>query len=412
MTQKTLETLTGLLKKDERLVVESNLAKNKIIELALQLDLRLLKLLKSSPEIKKIFFQEVDDILVFDKIKFQSFISNKQFLPDSFTAYKNKIGLSSDRQYLTDSGEVVLYDKGEKVSMDNISPNDNLIIKGNNLLSLYSLKEKYQNKIKLIYIDPPYNPDSKSNTFVYNNGFNESTWLTFMKNRLEVAKKLLTSDGCLIVAIDKNEQAELTVLLKELFRGYEIHVITIVHNLQGTQAVGFSYVHEYAIFVIPSSKLINKRKIDAEWRDFMRWDSGIVGNDKNAIILDFFGGSGTTAHAVLELNKQDDGNRKFIVCEQMDYIETVTKERIRKVCENDNKEQMKKMAFLSYKIEPKDIDDTKKEFEELLFEDQQKFLISLLDKNLLYVSYCDMEDKSYVIPEEVKKLNRQFYEEG
>lgn len=55
--------------------------------------------------------------------------------------------------------------------MDNISLNDNLIIKGNNLLSLYSLKEKYQGKIKLIYIDPPYNPDSKSNTFDYNNDF-------------------------------------------------------------------------------------------------------------------------------------------------------------------------------------------------------------------------------------------------
>ncbi|CAJ0917003.1 170_t:CDS:1 [Entrophospora sp. SA101] len=108
MAQKILEALTQLLKKDERLVVDGKLAKNKIIELALQLDLRLLKLLKSSPEIKKIFFQEVDDILVFDKIKLQSFISNKQFLPDSFTAYKNKIGLSSDRQYLTDSGEVVL----------------------------------------------------------------------------------------------------------------------------------------------------------------------------------------------------------------------------------------------------------------------------------------------------------------
>ena len=53
--------------------------------------------------------------------------------------------------------------------------------------------------------------------------------------------------------------------------------------------------------------------------------------------MDFFGGSGTTAHAVLELNKQDRGNRKFIICEQMDYIETVTKERIRKVCENDQK---------------------------------------------------------------------------
>jgi len=161
------------------------------------------------------------------------------------------------------------YEAGKEVEVSDISLNDNLIIKGNNLLSLYSLKEKYQGKIKLIYIDPPYNPDSKSNTFVYNNGFNESTWLTFMKNRLEVAKKLLTPDGCLIVAIDKSEQAELTVLLKEIFRDYEIHVITIVHNLQGTQAVGFSYVHEYAIFVIPSSKLINKRKIDAEWRDFI-----------------------------------------------------------------------------------------------------------------------------------------------
>jgi len=70
---------------------------------------------------------------------------------------------------------------------------------------------------------------------------------------------------------------------------------------------------------------------------------------------------------------------------------------------------MKKMAFLSYKIEPKDIDNTKKEFEELSFEDQQKFLVSLLDKNLLYVPYCDIEDKSYGISEEVKKLNRKFY---
>ncbi|RHZ36518.1 site-specific DNA-methyltransferase [endosymbiont GvMRE of Glomus versiforme] len=459
-----------------------------------------------------------------------------------------------------------------------LSLSDNLIIKGNNLLSLYSLKEKYQNKIKLIYIDPPYNPDSKSNTFVYNNGFNESTWLTFMKNRLEVAKKLLTSDGCLIVAIDKNEQAELTVLLKELFRGYEIHVITIVHNPKGTQAVNFSYIHEYAIFVIPPGRKLNKKKSDIKWQDLMRTDKisfremskncfypiivesdkvvgfgevlessehpeksvvgkngkiyvwpidskgierkwgyarqsveeikdfmrvrktengykiefskdfetyksvwmekkhdassygtkllknylsenafsfpkslwnvydclyAVIGNDKNAIILDFFGGSGTTAHAVLELNKQDGGQRKFIICEQMDYIETVTKERIRKVCENDNKgsfvylelaefnqqfinqiqeaknthelwkvwEKMKKMAFLSYKIEPKDIDNTKKEFEELSFTDQQNFLISLLDKNLLYVPYCDIEDKSYQISEEVKKLNYGFYGE-
>ena len=629
MEQKVLKTLTQLIKKDQRLVVDGNLAKNKIIELTLQLDAGILKLLKSSPELRKIFFTEVEDILVFDKIKFQNFISNKQFLPDSFTRYKNKIGLVADGQYFTDSQEVVLawpykdcileggqtkedakrheifwnetlapdeidrlltpkvftnfqkYDKGEKVSMDSISLNDNLVIKGNNLLSLYSLKEKYQGKIKLIYIDPPYNPDSKSNTFVYNNGFNESTWLTFMKNRLEIAKKLLTPDGCLIVAIDKNEQAELTVLLKELFRGYEIHVITIVHNPRGAQGTNFSYTHEYAIFVIPERKKsigikkiepnkikwenfrnwggeslrtdakncfypvivenekvidfgevetddyhpekqtiekngrfyvypIDKQEIERKWRyawqsaeeikkllrakktesgnyeieigkDFEvyptvwidnRYDANIygtqilkslvpnnpfsfpkslwnvydclyavVGNDKNAIILDFFGGSGTTAHAVLELNKQDRGNRKFVICEQMDYIETVTKKRIRKVCENDNKgsfvycelvkfnqgfidkiqkakntselwkiwEQMKKMAFLSYQLESKNIDNTKSDFTELSFENQQKFLISLLDKNILYVPYCDMEDKSYEISEEVKKLNGRFY---
>src|ERR1700730_8593099 len=103
-----LEILTQLLKKDPRLVVDSNLAKNKIIELALQLDAGILKLLKSSPELRKIFFVEVEDILVFAKKKFQNFISNKQFLPDSFTQYKNKIGLTTDRQYLANSGEVVL----------------------------------------------------------------------------------------------------------------------------------------------------------------------------------------------------------------------------------------------------------------------------------------------------------------
>jgi len=71
---------------------------------------------------------------------------------------------------------------------------------------------------------------------------------------------------------------------------------------------------------------------------------------------------------------------------------------------------MKRVAFLSYKIETKDIDNSKQEFEELSFVNQQKFLISLLDKNLLYVPYCEMEDKSYGISEEVKKLNRKFYE--
>ena len=73
---------------------------------------------------------------------------------------------------------------------------------------------------------------------------------------------------------------------------------------------------------------------------------------------------------------------------------------------------MKKIAFLSYKLDPKNIDNNQGGFWRVLsFEDQQKFLVSLLDKNLLYVPYCDMEDKSYKISEEVKKLNRRFYGE-
>ena len=70
---------------------------------------------------------------------------------------------------------------------------------------------------------------------------------------------------------------------------------------------------------------------------------------------------------------------------------------------------MKKIAFLSYQSEPKNIDNTKQDFSQLSFENQQKFLISLLDKNLLYIPYCDMEDKSYKISEEIKKLNYRFY---
>ena len=80
---------------------------------------------------------------------------------------------------------------------------ENLIIKGNNLIALHTLKQQFRGQVKLIYIDPPYNPDSPSNTFMYNNNFRRSSWLTFMKNRLEVAKGLLRNDGSMIVQLMK-----------------------------------------------------------------------------------------------------------------------------------------------------------------------------------------------------------------
>ena len=93
---------------------------------------------------------------------------------------------------------------------------DNLIIKGNNLLALHTLKSEFTGKVKLIYIDPPYNTGSDS--FAYNDNFNHSTWLTFMRNRLLAAKELLREDGFLCCHIDNNEGEYLKVLLDEIFK--------------------------------------------------------------------------------------------------------------------------------------------------------------------------------------------------
>src|SRR5665213_933241 len=106
--QNLLNDLTQLLEQDERLVSDGKVLKNKVVELALALDAGLLKLLLRDDGIKAHFFVEVDQVLIFDKIRFQQFVSNKQFLPDSYTAFKNKIGLAVDGDYLTKGDEVVL----------------------------------------------------------------------------------------------------------------------------------------------------------------------------------------------------------------------------------------------------------------------------------------------------------------
>jgi adenine-specific DNA-methyltransferase len=92
---------------------------------------------------------------------------------------------------------------------------ENLLIKGNNLLALNSLKEQFAGKVKLIYIDPPYNTGNDG--FTYNDKFNHSTWLTFMKNRLEIAKEFLREDGVIFVQCDDNEQAYLKVMMDQIF---------------------------------------------------------------------------------------------------------------------------------------------------------------------------------------------------
>ncbi len=114
----------------------------------------------------------------------------------------------------------------------------NLLIKGNNLLALYTLTARLAGRVKLIYIDPPYNTGSDG--FRYNDSFNHSAWLAFMKNRLEVAKDLLRSDGAIAVQCDDNEQAYLKVLLDEVF-GTKNFINNIVIK---TKVAGVSGSHQ------------------------------------------------------------------------------------------------------------------------------------------------------------------------
>jgi adenine-specific DNA-methyltransferase len=142
----------------------------------------------------------------------------------------------------TKDGQIPLLSGGDEVDgVDALKRNEdgtiaeNLIIKGNNLLALHSLKKQFRGKVKLIYIDPPYNTGNDG--FKYNDNFNHSTWLTFMKNRLEVARELLRDDGVIFVSCDDNEQAYLKVLMDEVF-GRENFVGNIIRKTGSNRNMG------------------------------------------------------------------------------------------------------------------------------------------------------------------------------
>ena len=262
MMKKELE---NLLLQHEEFLIEGILNKNKLSELARKYDAKLLSILMKEEKIKNHFFSELEEgILVFKKDVFLQFLNNKVFLPDSFTAYKTKIGLgNSDGSLLSENNDIVLnfpykdcileggqtkddvkrdeiffnetlapteitrllddkvltnfkhYNKDGEHEVKEIKENDNLIIKGNNLVVLHNLKKKYAGKVKCIYIDPPYNTGKDG--FNYNDRFNHSTWLSFMKNRLEVARDLLSNNGTIWISIDDNESHYLKVLADSIF---------------------------------------------------------------------------------------------------------------------------------------------------------------------------------------------------
>ncbi len=243
---------------------EGVLIRNTIAEAAMELRPELLRLLLGHEELRGFFFADVEGVMVFDKVKFLRFAANKNFLPDSFTAYRNKIGLADGtgdllaehrqvvlswpyKDCLLEGGqtreearrrevfwneilapeEINLLTEPKALSrfhrmtaageepVTELAPDDNYIIKGNNLLALYSLRKRFAGKVRMIYIDPPYNTGGDS--FGYNDTFNHSTWLTFMRNRLEIARELLTADGSIYVQLDWNEVHYCKVLMDEIF---------------------------------------------------------------------------------------------------------------------------------------------------------------------------------------------------
>ena len=304
------EQLTDLLKKDERLVSQDGiLLKNQTQELARKNDLALIKLLLSDNAIKQHFFFEVEKTLIFDKEKFIRFVSNKQFLPDSYTAFKNKIGLTAGDEYLSENKEVVLawpykdcvleggmtkedqkrdeifynetlapddinrlldakvftnfkrIDKKGEHKLDGFRRDekgvikDNLIIKGNNLLALASLKKEFAGKVKLIYIDPPYNTGNDG--FNYNDSFNHSSWLVFMRNRLEIARQLLSNDGSIYMQLDYNEVHYCKVLMDEVFGrdNFQREIIWDMTVLSGYKTLAKNWIrgHDSILFYTKNS---------------------------------------------------------------------------------------------------------------------------------------------------------------
>ncbi len=298
------------------------------------MDSELIEMLLNDRDIRSQFFTETKSgCLVFDKMKFGWAISNKEFLPDSYTRYEKKIGLSDDNEhYLTASGDVALifphkdcileggqtkedqkkdevfynetlapdqvdkllapkvlvgakrYDKdhidGELIT--DFRDKDNLIIRGNNLLVISSLLKRYAGKVKLIYIDVPYNTGNDS--FGYNDRFNHSTWLCFMRNRLQIAYQLLRKEGTIALSVDNYEVGYLLVLLDEIFGKENRKNIITVRRASATGAKvinpGVVNVAEYVLIYSRDTSVWKPNRVFAAKGFDKRYGSYIINIDE------------------------------------------------------------------------------------------------------------------------------------
>lgn len=627
MNKNIFEIVEEVLKTNLKYISDDGkLLKAMVYSDVMRMDKTLLSLLLSEKNIKNTFFEEVEDTLVFDKQKFAWFLDSKEFLPDSYTKYMNKIGLTHNGNFISKSNDIVLdfpykdcileggqdkedqkrkeifyneviasdeinrmlapkvFTNAKRYKKDGVEENitfnedDNLIIKGNNLIALSSLLKRYEGKVKCIYIDPPYNTGNDS--FNYNDSFNHSTWLTFMKNRLEVAKKLLSDDGVILVQIDNSpsslrespEYGYLLVLMDEIFtrknyvttftwkkkgnasntkdgvgtitesilmyakdfesitpnlqefkrkykytdeNGLKYNLENPVKTNEGTykrETMVFPIITAEGTFYPPKGKRWTignnildengKIKPDVKYeikdgifylkkysQDYKLGEAKLYANlllehgslkvakdeienlgfnredfdspkpekliqalleintNESDIVLDYHLGSGTTAAVAHKMG------RRYIGVEQMDYIEDITVERMKKVIEGEQGgiskavnwqgggsfvycELMENANSLIQKIQSStedDITDIKNqiysderivpyitneelnsvdvEFDNLTLEEKKQVLIKLIDKNKLYVNYSDINDENYYINEKDKIFTQSFYTE-
>ncbi|MGL2751723.1 DNA methyltransferase [Helicobacter pylori] len=570
---------------------------------------------QNANDYKNAFFKTIANSLVFNQEALLECLEIKE-LEKSFTRFKNKIGLYSQGRPIksselvvlnfpfkdnvllgsvkdnsTKSNELFYHEILHKKEIDTLlykkalcrfemhgegdlqsalqDKNTNYLIKGNNLIALHSLKKKFAKQVKCIYIDPPYNTGNDS--FNYNDNFNHSSWLVFMKNRLEAAREFLSDDGVIFVQCDDNEQAYLKVLMDEIF-GRDNFVNTIIWEKKYSpqnDAKWFSDNHDFILLyakdkgiwrpnllprtsemnaryknldndergawkpsdclvktymasydypiTTPSGKVVTPPKgrcwmtskenfqklVDDSRIYFGRngdnvpslkrflsevkqgttpltiWKYTEVGHNQDAtkqllalfnnvklfdtpkpeallqrileistqendLVLDFFAGSGTTCAVAHKMK------RRYIGIEQMDYIETITKERLKKVIEGEQGGISKKCGFkgggsfvyaelkevnLGIKkqiLNAKSVDECLKifnalnarvlkrtdnkmgeihseEFQNLDLNEQKRIYCASLDSNEDYLNLGDIDEDAWGIDEITKKYNEIFY---
>lgn len=289
--------LYDVLSKNEHFCTDDGkLNKAAIESAAITLDEELLSLLLNHDNLKKFLFKEINGVLVFDKVMFLKFIINKNMLKDEYSFYQERIGLvNENNQFIADSDEVVLqwkykdcmleggqtkndakhdeifwntilapeeinrltepkaftcfkrYNKSGEHEVKHLSKDDNYVIKGNNLLSLYSLKVTFSHSVKVIYIDPPYyfRKNISTDTFKYNSNFRLSTWLTFMRDRLLCAKDLLIPGGTIWIHINDDGMHYLKMIADQVF-GSDCFIGTLPRRTRsGKSDVPFNFSQDF-----------------------------------------------------------------------------------------------------------------------------------------------------------------------